>query len=330
MTLIRLTVAQALRRAVARATLAPSVHNSQPWRFALRGNVLELHADRVRQLHVLDPVGRQLAISCGCALFNARVALAAAGYGCRVERLPDPADSSLLARITAIEDGRGPDADEIAVLDAVVELRHTNRRRFAEEPVPDELIDRLALLAAAEHAQLTEITEEGQRIATAVLSQRADALENADSAYRAELRAWTTDQPDRLDGVPALAVPRGGQLSYDDIPLRDFDTSGHGALPAATHSGVDQCLLLLWTAADSPLNWLQAGEALQRVLLELTRQGYVAGIMSQVAEVPTVRAMLAAELRLPGSPHLLLRVGRAPATPATRRRRLVEVLVEHL
>ena len=63
-----------------RATLAPSVHNTQPWRFVLSPDALEIHADRSRQLRVLDPRGRQMTLSCGCALFNARASLAAAGY----------------------------------------------------------------------------------------------------------------------------------------------------------------------------------------------------------------------------------------------------------
>ncbi|MFL6163809.1 MAG: Acg family FMN-binding oxidoreductase [Jatrophihabitantaceae bacterium] len=324
-----LTVAQALRRAAARATLAPSIHNSQPWRFVLNNGVLELHADRSRQLHVLDPASRQLLISCGCALFNARVALAGAGYASTVRRLPERPRPGLLARLSVAGADDGTDLD-LGILDPIIELRHTNRRRFAEEQVPAELVDDLVRAAEAEGAALLPIRGERQLVATAVLAQRAAAMEEADPSYQSELRAWTTDEPRRLDGVPSIAVPRSDGGSYDDIPIRDFDPRGTGGLPAQTHSSIDQCLLLLWTPGDSPLSWLRAGEALQRSLLELTRQGYVAGIMSQVAELPAVRAMLRSELELTGAPHLLLRVGRAPMTPATRRRRLVEVLVEHL
>ena len=116
--------------------------------------------------------------------------------------------------------------------------------------------------------------------------------------------------------------------SSHGIPVRDLDLRGPGGSPAALDG--QECLLLLWTAGDDPFDWLHAGEALQRALLELTRWGYAAGLMSQVAELPAVRVALRRELDLTGAPHLLLRVGRAPMTPATRRRRLVEVLVEHL
>jgi hypothetical protein len=65
--LIQQDRSQTLRRAAVRATLTPSVHNTQPWRFVLSGNALEIHADRSRPLRVLDPRGRQMTLSCGCA-----------------------------------------------------------------------------------------------------------------------------------------------------------------------------------------------------------------------------------------------------------------------
>jgi len=130
----------ALRAAAQRAILAPSVHNTQPWRFVLDSGGLEIHADRTRQLAVLDPTGRQLHLSVGCALLNARVLLAASGYPSRVQRLPDADRGDLIARID-LDDGESVDPD-LAALDHVVELRQTNRRRFAPDPAPPELVRR--------------------------------------------------------------------------------------------------------------------------------------------------------------------------------------------
>jgi len=314
----------ALRRAAVRATLAPSVHNTQPWRFVLSPDALEVYADRSRQLSVLDPAGRQLVISCGCALTNARIALAGMGYGAEVIRFPDPLRGDLLARVTVR--GSSAEPDPLAALDAVVELRRTNRRRFADEPVPADVVSDLIAAASAEGAALCSIVKPEHRLITASLSQQADRAQNADPGYRAELRRWSTDDIGRLDGVPTEAAPRVDGSSEDDIPIRDFDTSGHGALPAVTHSTMRQCLLLLGTTNDSASGWLRAGEALERVLLEVTRHGFVASMLTQIVEVPRTRALLRQELGLRMNPHVLLRVGRAPMTPATRRRRLVDVL----
>jgi hypothetical protein len=316
----------ALRRAAVQATLAPSVHNTQPWRFVLTEDALDLYADADRQLRVLDPTGRQMLVSCGCAVLNARASLAASGYRGTAELFPAPEDRMLVARLR----GRvnpSPDPDPLAALDAVAELRRTNRRRFADDPVPDAVVDSLIAAAEAEQAKLVPIRREEDRIAVAVLQQRADREQNGDPAYRAELRAWTTDDPDRDDGVPAMAVPRGG-VAQDDVPIRDFDTRGTGGLPTETHSSANQCMVLIGTAADDAMSWVRAGQALERVLLEITRHGFVANTLTQAVEVPVTREGLRSQLRLNMYPHVLLRIGRAPATPAPRRRRMVDMLTE--
>jgi len=320
----RLTAA--LRRAAVRSTLAASVHNTQPWRLELHAGELSLVADRARQLRVLDPTGRQLIISCGCALFNARVAMASSGVTVDVQRLPEPSRPDLLARMVAL-DQRDGSVDPIAALDNLVELRRTNRRRFADDPVPAEVVEAVERAAAAEGGVLVSIRSEEHRLAVARLTQHADAIQNLDPAYRAELRSWTSGDLTSPDGVPAAAVPRFG-TALDDIPIRDFDTRGLGQLPSETRSSRRQCLILLGTIGDNPAAWLRAGEALQRMLLEITRHGFTASPFTQVIEVPATRAALRSELGLSMMPHVLLRVGRAPLTPATHRRRLVDVLCE--
>jgi hypothetical protein len=273
--------APALRRAAVAATRAPSVHNSQPWRLALNhlgsGRAeLEIQADDRRRLATLDPYGRQLTLSCGCALFNARVALAAAGLGSTVERYPDPRGPRLLARIRVT--GR-PAEPDLARLEPAIELRQTNRAAFCDEPVPDRVVEILVAAAAAEGAVLEPVTGVAGRRTVARLSR--------------------------------LAAPqRADEPAYP------------------TESGRSQCLLVLAAVQDRPAAWLRTGEALERVLLEIAAQGLTASPFAEVVEVAGTNAALRRELRLATHPQLLLRVGRAPRLPMTRRRRLVDVLVE--
>lgn len=322
-----LRVAKALRRAAVRATRAPSVHNTQPWRFVLRADSLEIHADRTRQLRVLDPRGRQLIISCGCALFNTRVALAAAGIAADVERIPDQLRPAVVAKVMASGVRLADDA-LIAHLDPSIDTRQTNRRRFSDAVVPESLVTLLRESAAAEACDLFPVVRDEHRLALAELSQVADRIENADPAYRAELRQWTSDDPGRDDGVPSYAVPHVDGRAGDAVPMRDFDTHGMGWLPSRTESSARQCLLLIGTDDDNPAAWVRTGEALEHVLLEITRAGYAASPLTQVIEVPQTHAALREDLGLAMHPHILLRVGRAPITPATRRRRLADVIVE--
>ncbi|HST48526.1 Acg family FMN-binding oxidoreductase [Jatrophihabitans sp.] len=317
---------EALRRAAVRATWAPSVHNTQPWRFVIGHGVLEVHADFSRRLQVLDPTGRQLIISCGCAVFNARVSLAADGFTAEVRRQAPGAGSDLLAELAGSSE-RDP---VVAALDPLLSLRRTNRRRFADDHVPSELLATLADAATREGARLFVVSDRSHRVATASLSRRAEAIEQSDPAYRAELRAWVTDDQQRSDGVPVSTLPRpvpsGAPCGTGEVPLRNYADPGDAGLPDVTSAGLDQSLLLLGTDTDDVLAWLQAGEALERVWLEVTRAGYAMSLFTQVIEVAGTRDSLRSELGLGMYPHVLLRVGRAPATPASRRRKLVEVL----
>lgn len=318
---------QALRSICQQARLAPSVHNTQPWHFRTTPDSFVLMTDRTRQLRSLDPTGRQLLVSAGCALFNARVAAAAAGLTTEVTRFPEGGSSDVVAtmRIT----GRRPDdvLDELASLDPLIAVRSTNRRRFADDPVPSELIATLRRGAEREDSRLVQIVDETDRVTVARLSQRADALQYQDAAYRAELRTWTTTDATRLDGVPARAVPHVHAGSGDEIPIRDFDSTGAGWLPVDTRSTRNQCLLLLGSDADEPAAWLRSGEALERILLEIARSGFAVSPLTQVVEVPSAREALRNELRLMMHPHVLLRIGRASATPGTSRRHLDDLLV---
>jgi hypothetical protein len=319
---------RALRRAAILAARAPSVHNTQPWSFVLLPDGLEIRADRGRQLRVLDPRGRQLMISCGCAVFNARVALAAAGYDAEVEYFPDVLRPDVLARLSVPADIQS--WIPIGQLAGAIETRRTNRRPFVGEPVPPAVIDELVRIAADGGAELLPITTTADRLAIARLSQQADLVENADPAYRAELRAWTSDDPRRLDGVSAAGVPYVGIGVEPHVsrPIRDFDTRSMGWLPPDTNWGDNEALLLLGTRDDGPAAWLRAGEALEHGWLELTRLGYAASPLTQLIEVAETHGRLRAELGLAMHPDVLLRVGRAPQTIATRRRRLTDMISE--
>ncbi len=306
-----------LEAAADAAVLAPSVHNTQPWRIVLHPDRLELFADRTRQLTVLDPLGRALAQSVGAALFNARVAVAAAGHAVRVDRLPDAADPGLMAVLRPVD---GPPDGALAALAPAVRRRRTNRRRYTAQRVPEDLLRLLVAAAAAEETTLVPVTRDEHVRLLARLTRQADGLQNADPAYRAELRRWTNRDPATGDGVPATAVPHVDGRHPDELPVRDFDTAGAGLLPPDTGSGTDQTLVLLATSRDDQAAWLRCGEALERVLLELTTRGWVAGPLTQPVEVPVTRTQLRSALTWDAHPQSVLRIGRAPATSPTPRR----------
>jgi Nitroreductase family len=310
-------------QAAERARLAPSVHNTQPWRFRLQNNVFDIFRDPARQLRVIDPTGRQLMISCGCAVFNARAAVAAAGHQTVLLETPDQPD--LVARIGI---GEQTGWQPIASLDGWISHRRSNRREYFSDPVPPELSYALVQAAGAEGAQLLELAAPNDRALVSRLTKQADAELMCNPAYRAEIRAWTGDDPRRPDGVQAMSVPRVAGEEADELPIRDFDSRGMGWLPSRTRSTAGQCLFLLGSAEDDPASWLRAGQALERLWLEATRHGYAVSLFTQAVEHPVYRQRLRSLLTLSEYPQLLLRVGHAPATPASRRRELAKLLMD--
>ncbi|HZC72612.1 MAG TPA: hypothetical protein VE442_18085 [Jatrophihabitans sp.] len=316
-----------LRRAAQRAIRAPSVHNTQPWKFVVTDASLEIRADYSRQLAVLDPRGRQLMVSCGCALYNIRVAIAASGYEPLIHRFPEPGRREIVARV---EVGGRRFVPGSTALDIAIDQRRTNRRAFGPHQIPSWLVTELQIAAREEETLLFAITHPRHREAIVRLTVQADHFERSDPAYLAEIAAWTTDDPRRPDGVQAASVPYAGALAdeHERLPIRGFDVRGMGWLPASSGSNPGETLLLLCSHDDQPRGWLRTGEALEHVWLKLTDRGYWASPLTQVIEVRDTHDQLRNELALVAEPQLLLRVGRAPETVRTPRRPAHEVIID--
>ncbi|WP_137178840.1 Acg family FMN-binding oxidoreductase [Roseomonas sp. AR75] len=321
--------ADRLRFLLTYAVLAPSSHNTQPWRFRLHGGArLDLLADRERALPVVDPDDRELTISCGAALANLRCAAAALGEALEVAALPDPAEPDLLARITAR--GPCPPAARMARLLRAITARHTSRQAFEPEPVPATL--REEAIAAAEQdgdTWLHWVESPAQRQAIARLVAEGDRVQMADPAFRQELARWIRSRHSGTqDGISAAGFGLPDLLSGGmALLLRRFDLGdGQAARDAALAEGAP-ALAVLATPGDTPRDWLAAGEALERMLLTLTAGGLSASYLNQAVEVPALRLRLAATVGA-AVPQLLLRIGRGERPSPSARRPVAAVLDE--
>ncbi|MFG1928630.1 Acg family FMN-binding oxidoreductase [Cryptosporangium sp. NPDC048952] len=317
------TTEDLLRGAAETATRAPSIFNTQPWRWQVGDGVLELRADRGRQLAVTDPEGRMLTISCGIALHHARISLAADGQQPVVDYLPDTADPDLLARIALAGPVTPADPADSRLREAIAR-RHTDRRPFTDTPVPDGVVDRLRTAAEARGVYLAELGGDSM-VRFQVTAARAGDLDQNDPAYQAELAEWTHRPAGSGDGIPAAttvpATPRR-------IPLRAFfPDGGEGLLPGPGRDGGAR-YLVLWTTHDGPADWLAAGEATSLALLETTASGLAASPMTDVIEIPASRTLLHRLLNNLGHAQIALRIG-VPAddtAPGTPRRASAEVI----
>src|SRR5229473_225716 len=216
---------------VATAARAPSVHNTQPWRFRVSQYAIELYADTRRKLRV-DPVGREMLISCGAALFGLRLAVRSLGYLPVVELLPDPAQLRLLAR-ARLGAAAPMTARERQMIEAVPH-RHTHRGPFDPGPLPAGLLAGLQHDALAEGATLAPVNPGIAYQQLADIVGAAGRRQNLDPVARADARRWSRDVADPArDGVPAHAFPASSGPRRGRLPQRDFDLGrGLGLLPA--------------------------------------------------------------------------------------------------
>jgi len=314
----------ALRVAVERSRLAPSVHNTQPWQLRLHPDRLELDLDHSRQLLATDPQGRELVMSAGAALLNARVGMAAVSRACSVTRSPDPARPDLAAVVRPVPGVADP---ELAALDPVVSLRRSNRTEFAGAP-PPAVTDRLGTVARTEGAHLVRLSGPQERLLARVTAA-APAVQDCDEGYRRELQDWTARPARDRDGVHVQPTwtSRSGTGA---VPLREFSSRAFVDPSATASSSESESLLVLATEGDGPLDWLRTGEALERVLLEVVRLGWQAGLITQPVEVPATRLELARFLPAGLVAQAVLRVGRGEPPSGTAPRRRTEDVLQDL
>ena len=301
------------------AARAPSVHNSQPWRFLVSQDAVELLCDPRRRTWS-DASGREMLISCGAALFGLRLAVRSLGYEPVVELLPDPGRLRLLARVRP---GRSVPVNALeARMLAAVPHRHTHRGAFEPGPLPRGLLPRLQNDALVEGAELAFIPPGlgFQRLAR--LAGSAARRADMDPRAKAAIRRWTraAGQPER-DGIPATALPAGPvrRTRPGRLPQRDFDLGRNlGLLPAGGAPPAATAVLL--TRGDRRADWLHAGQALQRMLLHATSEWVFASLYTQPLEDQVTRLLIPSQLGIPGHPQMILQFGRARTTASTARR----------
>jgi len=315
---------EVVKRAVQMACRAPSVHNSQPWRWVAEGAGLHLFVDRCRWVHSADRSGREAIISCGAVLDHLRIAMVAAGWRAHIERFPNPNNRDHLASL------------EFSPLEFV-----TDAQRNRTEAILQRRTDRLPLgrptywasfepvlrSSVDESVAMLDVLSDDVRPQLVEASQLTEALRRDDASYHAELQWWTS--PFALsEGVPPDALASDSERQRVDV-ARDFPSRSH--LDRRGDVAVDWSkVLVLSTAEDTRTDVLRCGEALSTVLLECTMAGMATCTLTHLIELDDSRDIVRKLLWEHGEPQVLIRVGIAPSMEdlpaATPRRPLVDVL----
>lgn len=307
------------------AALAPSVHNTQPWRFVAGTQTLEVHLDPTRSLGFLDPAGRQLHVSCGAAIEFARLAIRSLRRSCIVRLLPDDSSATLLAKLV-VGSTEELTAQEQRLIDAVAR-RYTDRGPYTDEPISPDVFQTLREAAAERQCWLRVIDQPDLRLSVIRLLAEAEEIEAGEPAYRDELARWRQSGT-ATDGVPLEdSALWAAQQRVSDMPLRDFTGNARHPRPGAgTPPSVERdTVVLLGTDRDDRLSWLQAGRGLADILLTLTDANLVSQPLGPVLDLPSTRAQLRHELGLVGHPQMLLRIGHGQRLPVARRRQVADI-----
>jgi len=298
--------------------LAPSSHNSQPWRFRVERDTVELFADRTRSLPVVDPDDRALVISCGAALYYLRLVLRCYAFEPAIAILPDAHEPDLLARVIAVPGGQTTERE--LKLFRAIPRRRTNRHVFASRDVSADILGAMQEAAVTEGAWVRFAADSETRSRIAELVVEGDRTQWADKRFRRELASWI--HPSRTgDGMV------GDALGITPLVIRTFDMGKGVAARDIDLAHGSPVLAVFGTLGDGVGEWLVAGQALAGMLLTATSLGVAASFLNQPVEVEWLRPRLAEVIGHTGHPQLLLRFGYGDDVPSAPRRPVEDVLI---
>ncbi len=310
--------------AVELACRAPSLHNSQPWRWVARGTGIQLFVDPYRTITSTDRSGREAIISCGAALDHFRVAMAAVGWDTHTERFPNPNDQDHLASLGFASAGRVTQAWRERA-DAI-RRRRTNRLPF-RAPTHWAASLELALRNRLDNdSVILDVMADGARPRLVQASRLTEDLRGYDSLYNQEILWWTAPLREG-EGIPSSALVSESDARRVDMN-RAFPTDPCQRSSAGTQDKAK--ILVLSTPGDTRLDALNCGEALSAILLECTMAGLATCPVTHITELESSREMIRDLISAPAAvPQVVIRVGIEPedelAPPPTPRRPLREV-----
>ncbi|MEM7528211.1 MAG: Tat pathway signal protein [Pseudomonadota bacterium] len=306
------------RELVRFASLAPNSHNTQPWRFALHGDLIVIRPDVARRCPVVDPDDHHLWVSLGCAAET--LALAATAFDLDAEAtFVEGSDPRLEL---ALKPSGGGETDPRV---AAIPERQSTRSLFDGPPMT--AAERSALAIAARRPGVGfRLAQDALKDALRDRIAAANTAQMSDPAFMAELEQWirfseasAVESGDglfaRTTGNPAVPRWLGRRL----LPyLLDPEAESRRYAEQIDSSAA---LAVFVSGVDRPEGWVETGRAFQRFALAASHLGLAHAHVNQAVELPDVRREIADLLDLGRSrPSLLIRIGRAPPLPYSLRR----------
>jgi len=300
------------------AILAPSSHNTQPWKFALGEEEIGIYADRSRWLRVADPDRRELHISLGCALENLLIAVEHFGYAHEVRLFPEGPESDLAATVRVLPKRDSASQRPVWMFPEITS-RHTNHGRYEARAIPSDVRRGLESCCTDDGVRLFLVDDPVFRRQADVLVTRADACQFARPEFRQELAFWISEG---VFGLPWLLA------KLDQIAVAYLELGQVAPRPEAELLMNSPLLGVLTSDRDDAESHLRVGQAFERIYLTTSAQAIGLQPLSQAVQVQAIREELTRLLPLgAGIPQQPFRMGYANRVlDHTPRRPLGEVL----
>jgi len=309
------------------AILAPSGHNSQPWKFSVGKDEIQILADETRWLKVGDPDQVNLHIAIGCALENLLIAAEHFGYDHQVTYFPEPNQEELVATVKftprepAPSGSKGQSSFREPALFSAIPNRHTNRKAYEERPIPKNDLRRIQNCCVEEGIRLHVISDLDTKRNVNELLIRGHATMIADPDFRRENAYWLGQG---LFNIPRLLT----RLVQWVVPYLKLHRSVFVVMDTRLVMSAP-ALVVLSAGVNDRVSQVRVGQVFERVCLTATMLGLCVHPLSGAVDVPELKAQVSK--LLPNSDEVsqhVFRLGYAePVKSFAQRRPLGEVLV---
>ena len=315
------------------ATLAPSSHNTQCWKFALDDNAITIRPDLSRRCPAVDPDDHHMFVSLGCAAEN--LVQAALAHGLTAEPRFDVSRDAIIVPLTPLSLLLPLSATptQASPLFNAIAARQCTRGDYNGQPLSNEELRLLERAGTSSGVRLLLLTDRPamERVLDYVV--QGNIAQMADAAFVKELKGWI-----RFNGKDAVRTRDGlysGASGNPSIPAWVGELAfGWFFTPKAENEKYTRQIrssagiaVFVGLAADKA-NWVEVGRSYERFALQATALGIRNAFLNQPVEVPAVRSPFADAMGLAGQrPDLVVRFGRGPTLPRSLRRPVQAVLV---
>ncbi len=313
------------RALIRHATLAPSSHNTQPWKFRIQSDSITILPDFSRRCPVVDPDDSHLFKSLGCATENLVQAAAAQGFSADVRF--DPGENGVVVFLNRDASVRATD------LYRAICKRQCVKMAYDGTPLGASELDRLEKAGEGRNVCTVMLLSEAQKDTVIDYVTRGNIAQLTDRAFRDELVSWIRFNPgeairtgDGLSGRTSAqpALPTWLAKLIIGRVLTPKGQAETDAKNIRSSAGV----VVFVSTRDDKAAWVETGRSYQRFALQATVLNVCTAFINQPIEVRSLRAQFESWLSLDGEhAQLMVRFGHGSMAPFSLRRSIDDVII---